>query len=76
MIWWKLIPREIWIALVVLILATALYAKIVSDAEQRGGSNVIKDIQKEETDARDRAEAERRRLDRGDDSGVRRFDRK
>lgn len=70
-----LIPRGVWIGLVVAILAVGAYWKITSDAEQRGAAATIIKTQQEQADAQDRAEIERRRLDRGDDSGVRKFDR-
>lgn len=70
-----LIPLKAWIGLAIIILAAGAYWKITSDAEQRGATTVITDIQKGQTDAQDRAETERRRLDSGDDSRVRQFDR-
>lgn len=70
-----LIPAKVWIGLAIIVIAASTYWKITSDAEQRGATTVISDIQKGQTDAQDRAEAERRKLDSGDDSRVRQFDR-
>lgn len=71
----SLIPIKVWIGLGVILLAIGAYWKITSDAERRGAATIITEIQKGQTDAQDRAEAERRKLDRGDDSRVRQFDR-
>lgn len=71
----SLIPARAWLALGLLALAVLGYLKITSDAEDRGAASVTTKIQQEQTHAQDRAEMERRRLDRGDDSGVRGFDR-
>lgn len=70
-----LIPVKVWIGVAIVVIAIGAYWKTTSDAEQRGASEVTIKIQQEQTDAQDRAEAERRKLDRGDDSGVRKFDR-
>lgn len=70
-----LIPARVWLGLAIALLAFGAYWKITSDAEKRGASEVTIKIQQEQTNAQDRAEAERRKLDRGDDSGVRKFDR-
>lgn len=70
-----LIPIKVWIGLAILLLAAGALWKITSDAEDRGAATVVTEIQKGQTDAQDRAEAERRKLDRGDDSRVRQFDR-
>lgn len=71
----SLIPIKVWIGLGLVVLAAGAYWKITSDAEQRGAATIATEIQKGQIDAQDRAEAERRRLDRGDDSRVRQFDR-
>lgn len=75
----SLIPIKAWIGLAVglavVVGSVGAYWKITSDAEQRGAAAVVTTIQKGQTDAQDRAEAERRKLDRGDDSRVRQFDR-
>lgn len=70
-----LIPTKVWLGLGIALLAFGAYWKITSDAEQRGAATVATKIQQEQTHAQDRAEIERRKLDRGDDSGVRGFDR-
>ncbi len=71
----KLVPLKVWLILLAAILLAGWYWKTVSDAETRGAATTITKIQKEQTNAQERAETERRRLDRGDDSGVRGFDR-
>ncbi|KRE02613.1 hypothetical protein ASE61_15155 [Bosea sp. Root670] len=71
----SLLPIKAWIGLGILLLALGAYWKISSDAEQRGATTIVTEIQKGQTDAQDRAETERRRLDSGDDSRVRQFDR-
>lgn len=71
----SLISIKAWIGLGIVLLAIGAYWKITSDAEQRGATSIVTEIQKGQTDAQDRAEAERRKLDRGDDSSVRQFDR-
>ena len=71
----KLVPLKVWLVLIAAVLLAGWYWKTVSDAEQRGASEVTIKIQQEQSDAQDRAETERRKLDRGDDSGVRGFDR-
>lgn len=70
-----LIPAKVWLGLAIALLAVGAYWKITSDAEDKGAATVTTKIQQEQTDAQDRAETERRKLDRGDDSGVRGFDR-
>lgn len=70
-----LIPAKVWAAIGLIALAVVVYLKLNADAETRGAANVTIKIQQEQTRAQDRAETERRKLDRGDDSGVRRFDR-
>lgn len=70
-----LIPAKVWLGLAIVVIAAGVYWKITSDAEQRGASEVTIKIQQEQSHAQDRAETERRKLDRGDDSGVRGFDR-
>jgi hypothetical protein len=70
-----LIPAKVWIGLGIVLLAIGAYWKITSDAEQRGAATVVTEIQKGQTDAQDRAEAERRKLDRGDRGRVSGFDR-
>lgn len=71
----KLVPLKVWLVLIAAVLLAGWYWKTVSDAETRGAAATITKIQKEQTDAVDRAETERRKLDRGDDSSVRGFDR-
>lgn len=70
-----LIPPKVWLGLAVIVIAVGAYWKITSDAERRGASEVTIKIQQEQSNAQDRAEAERRKLDSGDDSRVRGFDR-
>lgn len=71
----KLIPLKVWLVLAAAILLAGWYWKAISDAENKGAATTITKIQKEQTNAQERAETERRKLDRGDDSGVRGFDR-
>lgn len=70
-----LIPAKVWAAIGLIALAGVVYLKLNADAERRGATEITTQIQKGQTDARDRAETERRRLDRGDDSRLRGFDR-
>jgi hypothetical protein len=70
-----LVPKQVWIGLAIAVAAVGAYWKITSDAESRGAATVTVKIQEKQIDAQERAETERRKLDRGDDSGVRGFDR-
>ena len=71
----KLVPLKVWLILIAIVLAAVWYWKTVSDAETRGAANAITKIEKGTKDAEKRADTELRKLDRGDDSGVRAFDR-
>ncbi|CAN7314573.1 hypothetical protein LJR009_001578 [Bosea sp. LjRoot9] len=71
----KLIPLRVWLVLAAIVAVALWYWQQTGAAYERGKSETISTIQKGQTDAQDRAETERRKLDRGDDSGVRGFDR-
>lgn len=71
----RFIPLRVWLVLVALIAVGLWYWRATDSAYQRGKSEVVTSIQKEQSDAQNRAETERRKLDRGDDSRVRGFDR-
>lgn len=70
-----LIPAKVWFAIFGVVLLGLGYWKITSDAEDKGAATVITKIQQEQSNAENRAEIERRKLDRGDRSGVSGFDR-
>lgn len=70
-----LIPAKVWFAIFGVILLGLGYWKITSDAENKGAATVTTKILQEQTHAQDRAEVERRKLDKGDDSAARGFDR-
>jgi Flp pilus assembly protein TadB len=71
----KLVPAKVWL-IVAAILALALwYWRATDAAYERGKTESLQQIEKGTRDAEKRADTELRRLDRGDDSGVRAFDR-
>lgn len=71
----KLVPLKVWLILIAAVAVGIWYWRATDAAYERGKTEVTTTIQKEQTDAQDRAETERRKLDRGDDSSVRGFDR-
>lgn len=71
----KLVPLRAWLLIIAVLALAAWYWRATDAAYQRGKSETVTTIQNEQGKAQDRAEAERRKLDRGDDSAVRSFDR-
>ncbi len=71
----KLAPAKVWLILAAILVVALWYWRATDAAYDRGKTETVVTIQKGQIDAQDRAEAERRKLDRGDDSRVRGFDR-
>lgn len=71
----KLVPLKVWLFILAAVAVAAWYWKQTGEAYDRGKTETVVTIQKGQIDAQERAEAERRKLDRGDDSRVRGFDR-
>lgn len=71
----KFIPAKAWLLFAALALLGGAAWKMSAEAERRARAEILTEILKEQADAEARAENERRRLDRGDDGGVRGFDR-
>lgn len=71
----KLVPLRTWLILAAIVAVAVWYWREIDAAYERGKSETIATIEKGQSDAQDRAETERRKLDRGDDSSVRGFDR-
>lgn len=71
----KLIPLKVWLFLLAAIAIGIWFLRQTGAAYERGKTETIVTIQKGQIDAQERAEVERRKLDRGDRSGVSVFDR-
>lgn len=71
----RLVPIKAWPILAAIAALALWYWRATDAAYDRGKTDTVITIQKGQIDAQDRAEAERRKLDRGDDSSVRGFDR-
>lgn len=71
----RLVPLRAWLVLGAVIAVALWYWRATDAAYERGKTETVTTIQKEQGRAQDRAEAERRKLDKGDDSAVRSFDR-
>ena len=71
----KLIPLKAWLILIAAVAVAVWYWRATDAAYERGKTEAITTIEKGTKDAEKRADTELRKLDRGDDSGVRAFDR-
>lgn len=71
----KLVPLKAWLILLVAIAAGIWFWRQQSTAYEKGKTETTVQIQKGQIDAQERANTELRKLDRGDDRGVRAFDR-
>jgi hypothetical protein len=71
----KLIPLRVWLVLAAVALLALWYWRATDAAYDRGKTETVQKIEKGTRDAEKRADTELRKLDRGDDSGVRAFDR-
>lgn len=71
----RLVPLRAWLVLGALVAVALWYWAATDAAYERGKTETVTTIQKEQGKAQERADAERRKLDRGDDSAVRGFDR-
>jgi hypothetical protein len=71
----KLIPLRVWLVLAAVALLALWYWRATDAAYDRGKTETVQKIEKGTRDAEKRADTELRKLDRGDDGGVRAFDR-
>lgn len=71
----RFVPAKVWLILACLVVVAVWYWRATDAAYQRGRSETTQQIEKGTRDAEKRADTELRRLDRGDDGGVRAFDR-
>lgn len=71
----RLVPAKAWLILAAIIALALWYWRATDAAYERGKTEALQQIEKGTRDAEKRADTELRRLDRGDDSGVRSFDR-
>lgn len=71
----KLVPLRVWLILAAVIAVAIWYWRATDAAYDRGKAETVQKIEKGTRDAEKRADTELRKLDRGDDSGVRAFDR-
>jgi len=71
----RLVPAKVWLILAAIVVVALWYWRATDAAYDRGKTETLQQIEKGTRDAEKRADTELRRLDRGDDSGVRAFDR-
>jgi len=71
----RLVPAKVWLILAAIVAVALWYWRATDAAYDRGKTETIQQIEKGTRDAEKRADTELRRLDRGDDGGVRAFDR-
>lgn len=71
----RLVPARVWLILAAAVALALWYWRATDAAYDRGKTETMQQIEKGTRDAEKRADDELRRLDRGDDSGVRAFDR-
>ncbi|HEY5798464.1 MAG TPA: hypothetical protein VIU82_25965 [Bosea sp. (in: a-proteobacteria)] len=71
----KLVPLKGWLILIAAVLLADWYWRQTNVAYEKGKTETTVQIQKGQIDAQERANTELRKLDRGDDSSMRKFDR-
>lgn len=71
----RLVPAKVWLILAAVVVVALWYWRATDAAYDRGKTETLQQIEKGTRDAEKRADTELRRLDRGDDGGVRAFDR-
>ena len=70
-----MIPFKIYFALAIVVVCVGFIVWVRHEAYNRGQQAAMQAIERSNIDARNKAETERRRIDSGDDSRVRGFDR-